>query len=573
MHSSQELSRRLAQAKFAKPLLGLATTLGIIGLRLSGLFQIWELHLFDWMMRSRPPETPDPRIVIVGIYDADLERLNRAALSDALLAQLITKVKQQSPSVIGLDLYRNIPHPPGHQQLNQVLRNTPNLIGIEKLIDDNRMSAVSGNSVLVDENRTAASDLIVDADGRVRRGFLFPSADGDRVLESFGYRVAYEYLAAQGIMPDVHTEFLTIKGRVFPPVEAVSGGYVWVDSGGYQVLLNWRLAYPQFVTVSMTDLLSDQIPPQTFKDCIILIGSLQSGEADIFFTAHSGKVGQQLLPTHGVEIHAILISQLVSAVLDNRPILKTLTEPLELLLIWGLAHLSLLLYGWVDSELRRLGLIAACVGSLLIVSYGLLLVGWWLPILPYALAVTIAPLLYRLQKLQRLQALSLLDELTQLANRRAFRERLETVWVRAVRSQTPLSLILCDIDYFKHYNDAYGHLQGDACLRQVAQAIKQAVTRPHGMIARYGGEEFVILLPETPPKEALQVAQTAALNVQALQLAHKASRVSDHITISVGVTGLVPCRRLSPETLFDIADLGLYEAKRRGRNQTVLRLP
>ncbi|MEO1593044.1 MAG: diguanylate cyclase, partial [Cyanobacteria bacterium J06632_22] len=139
--------------------------------------------------------------------------------------------------------------------------------------------------------------------------------------------------------------------------------------------------------------------------------------------------------------------------------------------------------------------------------------------------------------------------------------------------QHPLSLVICDVDYFKLYNDTYGHPQGDACLRQVAQALKQAIKRPSDVIARYGGEEFVFLLPETEAEGALSLAQDARIRVEALQLPHTASQVSDHVTISMGVTSVIPSESLDISTLVDTADMALYEAKRKGRNQTVLRLP
>lgn len=558
---------------FKNPILSLIAAGGIIGIRLLGGLQAWELHLFDWLMRTRPEEATDPRVVIVGVHETDLEAFNTAVLSDARLAELIEAIKRQEPSVIGLTLYRNMPYKTGYGRLNQVLSNTPNLIGIEKVVDGQVISSVSGNSVLAADNRVAASDVIADVDGRIRRGFLFPSADGDRILESFGYRVAYEFLARKGIYPEPDQDILTIGGVQFPPIDASSGGYVNVDSGGYQILLNWRLAQPQFIKLTATDLLSGKVPPKVFEDCIFLIGNVHATNSDLFFTAYSNQAKQNLVPTHSVELHAVLASQIVSAVLDGRPVIKTLKEPIELLLILGFANVGVCIYLKNRSDLSRFGMAVASVFIIGLASYGFLLLGWWFPGLPCAIAVVAAPLVFRFQKIQQLQSLSTLDDLTQLLNRRTFQEQIEREWARAMRSQTPLSLIICDVDYFKRYNDTYGHLQGDTCLRQVALALKQSVQRPSDVVARYGGEEFVILLPETQSDGAMQIARAIADNLKSLAIAHFTSEVSDYVTLSLGVTSVIPSGELSLDDLLDTADMGLYEAKRRGRNQTVLRLP
>jgi adenylate cyclase len=164
------------------------------------------------------------------------------------------------------------------------------------------------------------------------------------------------------------------------------------------------------------------------------------------------------------------------------------------------------------------------------------------------------------------------DELTRLANRRTFNEWLEREWSRSLRSQGSLALIMCDVDYFKRYNDTYGHPRGDDCLRQVADAIQQAAKRPTDLAARYGGEEFVVLLPNTDAQGALQVARAIQLQVQALQLDHVGSRVSPFVTLSMGVASLVPSADSSPERLVNAADAGLYEAKHKGRNQVVFQV-
>lgn len=173
---------------------------------------------------------------------------------------------------------------------------------------------------------------------------------------------------------------------------------------------------------------------------------------------------------------------------------------------------------------------------------------------------------------QELQRLAGLDSLTQIANRRHFEEYLDTEWRRHQREEQPLGLILSDIDYFKQYNDAYGHQLGDECLQQIAQTIKRQLKRPADLVARYGGEEFVIVLPNTDAAGALSVAKQIQSSISNLKLDHAKSEVSPFITLSLGVTSQIPARNGNPKQMVAVADRGLYEAKKQGRNRAVLLL-
>ena len=171
---------------------------------------------------------------------------------------------------------------------------------------------------------------------------------------------------------------------------------------------------------------------------------------------------------------------------------------------------------------------------------------------------------------RELEQLSVLDGLTQVANRRRFDDYLLQEWQKLDREKNHLSLILCDIDYFKLYNDNYGHPVGDYCLQQVALAIECIVESNPGLVARYGGEEFGIILPNVDAAQALKVAEKIALNVQNLHIAHQHSLVSDYVTISLGVYSLIPSSDSNPELLVALADKALYQAKAEGRNQACM---
>ena len=188
--------------------------------------------------------------------------------------------------------------------------------------------------------------------------------------------------------------------------------------------------------------------------------------------------------------------------------------------------------------------------------------------LQLAIAIKQSELYHQLEKAnQELEALAVIDSLTGIANRRKFDEYLASEWLRLSREQAPLSLILCDLDYFKLYNDTYGHPQGDLCLRQVAQTISQMVKRPADLTARYGGEELVIVLPNTNQEGAALLAKKICLKIQALQIPHLASPVDLYVTLSLGVAGCIPHHDSSPQDLVAIADKNLYQAKKMGRNR------
>lgn len=166
----------------------------------------------------------------------------------------------------------------------------------------------------------------------------------------------------------------------------------------------------------------------------------------------------------------------------------------------------------------------------------------------------------------QLEQLSRVDSLTSLANRRHFDETLENEISRQSRLQTPLTLILCDIDYFKKYNDTYGHQAGDACLQKVARSIQSSFLRSSDLVARYGGEEFAVVLPHVDKDIALALAEKMRVNVQGLELEHDSSGISRVITLSVGVTTLVPVKHTTMAMLIEQADKSLYLAKAKGRN-------
>jgi len=169
---------------------------------------------------------------------------------------------------------------------------------------------------------------------------------------------------------------------------------------------------------------------------------------------------------------------------------------------------------------------------------------------------------------RELEMLAAVDGLTQISNRRIFDERIKEEWRRMKRAKQPFSLILCDIDFFKFYNDYYGHQMGDDCLKEVAACIQNCIRRPGDLAARYGGEEFGVLLPNTPFEGAYHLAENIRLAVYEMKREHARSGVSDSVTLSLGVATLIPYEgKNSIDQLLKLADEALYSSKRAGRNR------
>jgi len=166
-----------------------------------------------------------------------------------------------------------------------------------------------------------------------------------------------------------------------------------------------------------------------------------------------------------------------------------------------------------------------------------------------------------------LQRLSTLDGLTGIPNRRSFEERIEEEWRRAQRDSAMLAVLMVDIDHFKAYNDHYGHLQGDDCLIDIAQAIAATVNRPADSVARYGGEEFVAVLPDTDARGAALVAERLRQRIENLRITHQVSPAASVVTVSIGFAAVTPTAHLQAPDLIGAADRALYEAKREGRNR------
>lgn len=539
-----------------------------------GVFQLVEWATLDRFFRLRPPENIDDRIVIVTIGEADIKKARQWPISDQLLAELIEKIEKQQPRVIGLALYRDLPVTPGYRELEKVFKSTPNLIGVEKVVG----SSVGPPPTLDKLNRVGIADLVLDADGKVRRGLLSVKADDGKTKVSLGTKLALMYLEKEGIQLqqiDPKNKSLRLGKAVFIPLTGNEGGYVGANAGGYQILLNWRGTLEKFNYVSMTEVLENKIPPNILRDRIVSIGATGESLNDLFFTPYSSKFFQSPKRTPSVVIHANLTSQIISAALDGRSFIRVFPDSIEALwtLVWsfigGATSFILLRKSFIYRDLIYSFSILVTSGILIGINYVMFLSNYWLPMIPPLVALTVSTLAIGIYHSLQFQRLANIDSLTQVANRRYFQDFLEREWGVAAGKMQYISLILCDVDYFKQYNDTYGHQEGDKCLQKVAKAISY-VARQGDLVSRYGGEEFALILPNTNSEVACQIAAKISRIVKSLEIHHRNSKVSNYVTISCGVASIIPDFRTSSSELIASADKALYEAKKQGRDRVNL---
>ncbi|KAF3888245.1 MULTISPECIES: CHASE2 domain-containing protein [Nostocales] len=363
----------------------------IIGLRYLGCLQSLELAALDRFFQLRPIEPRDSRIVIVEVNEKDIRKL-RWPIPDAQLAKAISILKQQQPRAIGLDIYRDLPVEPGYQELVKVFQSTPTLIGIRKVVSDYSGSEIDPPPALNAE-QVSANDLVVDKDGKLRRSLLsVKNAKGDTIL-SLGAHLALMYLEAQGIYLQPETNKMKLGKAVFVPFKKHDGGYVGADTGGYQIISNFRNIQQGFLTVSISDVLAGNIPKNFARDRIVLIGVTAESSGDFFYTPYSASAhSQATFRSAGAIVHADLASQIISAALEGRPLIKVWSETQECLWIgiWAIAGASI---AWTQRYQRNSRVPAANLNILLLSlvltggCYVAFCTAWWLPIVPGLLAL------------------------------------------------------------------------------------------------------------------------------------------------------------------------------------------
>ena len=324
----------------------------VLGVRHLGGMQPLELLAWDQMVRLRPDAGSDPRLLVVAVTEEDIRRFKKWPLSDQAIAQALAKLQQYQPTVIGLDLYRDIPIEPGHQQLVAQLQK-PNVIAIRNI--DN----VYGTSAPPEApaSQIGFNDFPLDPDGVIRRNALFAKAE-QGVLYSLSLRLAIAHLKTQGILPassQINPKYLQLRQSTFIPLKENPGQYQSIDDG-YQILLNYRSPREVARTIPLYQVLQGKFSPDWVKGKIILIGSTAPSLKDDFYTPYS-PTEKKYPKMAGVFLHAQLVSQFLDAATGERSLFWFWSESMEVmwivgwtllgsLLAWGLRHPLALIFSF-----------------------------------------------------------------------------------------------------------------------------------------------------------------------------------------------------------------------------------
>ncbi|MGF1571124.1 MAG: putative bifunctional diguanylate cyclase/phosphodiesterase [Nodosilinea sp.] len=528
----------------------LALTCVSAGNRLQ-LFQTAETHNFDLLTRLHRPQPLDPRLLIVEVTESDLEAYGWP-LSDQTMADVIAMVQRYRPAVVGLDVYRNTPQPPGKAALAEQFQ-APNVIGISNVGQSAEGAEVPAPESLPPE-RVGFNDLALDPDGVLRRSLLFVGS-ADQPHYSFPLRVVLAYHRNLRFEADPDRNLLRIGQTEFPALPAGAGGYAAIDNRGYQLLMRYRTPFAPAKTLTVTQVLAGAIPPDWIAGKIVLIGSTASSLKDEFFTPYSQDQSTRFVIS-GVEAHAQSISQMLDEI-DGKPSIYWFLPPWgEFLWVLGWTVVASVL-GWTT---RRPATLLMASGAMVLLIFGLGGVGLaqllWVPTIgPIAGFLLALGLVVTQKALYR----SSYDQLTLLPGRDVFllqvqrelNHHRETNWAQ------PVTVVFLDIDRFKLINQSFGHAAGDRVLRIIAKRLL-AVLPESAQLARVGGDEFAFLLPVPD-----QATVDQWLNQLQAELAEPVAIANQRlaITSSMGVVMVHHSHSFKPEDLLRDAHTAMYRAK------------
>ncbi|HET9607868.1 MAG TPA: adenylate/guanylate cyclase domain-containing protein [Nitrospira sp.] len=494
---------RSARHIFQSPLVasvvtGLLCALLILGLRSTGQLQQVELNLYDWLLQSRPiTASTHPRITFITLSEDDIRQQGRWPITDETLAQTLEQLIGQKPRAIGVDIYRDIEVPPGHEKLTTFLPQHSQIIMVTQL-GGGTVNRIPPPLVLEGSEQIGFNDVVIDPDGLVRRALLFQD-DGEQVAYAFALRLALLYLAAEGIAPQPdpsNSDLLRLGPTTFKAFGPSDGGYVNADAGGYQILLDFGGAAAPFQAFSLTDLLAGRVDARHITDRVVLIGVTAESVPDVFHipVRYNLREGDQF---QGVFLHGILVEQLLAAALDGRASIQVMSETAEgaWILLWGILAGG---FGvWARSPLR-FALIA--VGGLFVMTAIVILLfwsGWWIPEAPAALTwfvATAAVVASTLGRERHERAL-----LMQLFSRHVSREVANSIWEQREQlleggRPRPQELVVTVLFLdFKGYTAASEKMTPQALMAWVnayLDAMTQVIMRHDGVIDDYAGDSI-----------------------------------------------------------------------------------
>jgi adenylate cyclase len=459
-----------------------------------GYLESFELSTYDAFIRLQPEQPADPPIVLVGVTEGDIQALRRWPLTDALLAQILQILNGYAPRAIGLDIYRDIPVPPGTEQLERVLRANSNIIVVEKApgVDGNGIPAPK---VLQNSPRVGFNDIVPDPAGVVRRALLFMDSRSATAY-AFGLRLALRYLEKEEIFPEPgipDRTHLRLGKTTLPPLEADLGGYVDLDASGYQILLGFAGGQQPFTTYSLTDLRTGRIRKDSLQDRIVLLGVASESVKDVFYTPYDTQSNRKGIP--GIALHAHVANQLLLAAKEGVAPRRSLQETSETFLLFMACLLGGLLGLRVRFASAFVALVIGGVLALAALAYAAFASGWWIPLVAPALgwvasSSLAAAYLYSQERWER-------DLLMQVFRKNVSRDVAEAIWQERqqileggrIRSHTLTATVLfSDIEGFTSISERLDPQTLMDWLNEYMSAMTRLVMEHGGMVDDYAGD-------------------------------------------------------------------------------------
>ncbi len=526
--------------------------LAICSIRQIGNIEFLELAVFDLMMRSRSETELDDRITIIGIDESDIQTWQQSTFSDRLIAQLLKEIQQHNPAVIGLNIYRDLPQLPRNAELLKQLE-AENVIVIRNIAEDSGVPTPSN----VPPQRVGFDNLLLDSDGKVRRNLLMLQI-GAQPIYSFALQLSKSYLKAESL--EVQPAFFQLEQTVFPALKANSGGYQLSasDARGSQILLNYRSPDKAARLLSFSQILNGDFNPDWIQGKVILIGYTAPSKKDLFSTPFD----VEKMP--GVVVHAHMVSQILSTVLDGKPLFRFLPEWAEFIWIWLWSIAGAVIVWQIKYPLTLGGSLIITVGVLSGICFVSFLSAIWIPAIPAMiglLSTTGVILAYKTFYS------SVVDELTGLANRAQLVNLLQQ---SIAKSKTAIAVLSIDLARFKTVNDSLGSSIGDRLLVLASKRIQNCI-RSQDKLARVGIAEFSLVLFTLENQDyAITIAKRIQQElVQPFNI--KGQEIV--ITTNLGIAFYQPGAKINAEELLRNSNLAQERAQILGKNQYAVFAP
>ena len=522
--------------------------IGVGGVRQLGKLEFLELATFDLMMRSRPETELDSRITVVGIEESDIKRWQQSTFSDRAIASLLVKLQKYDPAVIGLDIYRDIPQYPGTIKLLKQLE-AENIVAIKNVNSDGGVPAPPN----IPPERVGFNNFLLDHDGKVRRNFMAFKM-GDSTAYSFALQLSKNYLNLTDSSVELKPDFLKFDRTIFPALKFNAGGYQLSasDVAGSQTLLNYRSPNKAARKLSFTQVLSGNFDPDWIEGKIVIVGYTAPSKKDIFSTPF----GVEKMP--GVIIHAHMVSQILSTVLDEKPLFRFLPQWGEVIWIWLWSIAGAVLVWRIKHPLALGGGLIVSIVSLSGFGWLLFLEAIWIPITP-----AIVGLLSTTGVILACKTFysSTIDRSTGLANREQIIDLLQHSLTKSKNSV--IAVLSINISRFKNLDDSLGKAISDRLLILAGKRIQNCI-RSQDKLARVGTAEFAVALFTTSDRES-----GVAISQRIQQQLAQTFQIGDReivISTSIGIAFYQPGDKIRAEELLRNSNTAQEHAEVLGNN-------